>query len=139
MSGCGGVQCTSTCPPFTRPAETTTCSSYHLSCIYLGNMNRTQKICGRGFLWGTLADGLAQSSTVNPAGGADVKRGTSMAPRSVVAGAAVVQMPSLSGTSDLSSGVISGLRRALLWAEEGGGVPCAGSLISRYGRRKYGL
>jgi len=30
-------------------------------------------------------------------------------------------MPSLSGSSDMSSGVISGFRRALVWADGGGG------------------
>lgn len=52
-------------------------------------------------------------------------------------GAVVAEMPSLAGTSDLSSGAISGFRRALVWEDDGGAPRCP-SVVSRWAGSKRG-
>lgn len=75
---------------------------------------------GRGFLWGPLAEGAIQ-----PLDMSNAESGRELLPRQVgleSAGAMVTEMPSLSGSSDLSSAVISGYRKALVWADCDGGL-----------------
>lgn len=84
-------------------------------------------LLGRGFLWGPLA---VQSPAAGIDGGSSVGDISMHRDPSVASGSAMmVEMPSLSGTSDMSSGVISGFRRALVWADDGG-AKCP-SIVSR--------
>lgn len=95
--------------------------------------NLTPDVCGRGILWGPLANEAVQTRSAYPAGTATgAAQGTSLDACTTGGGSLAIGIPSLSGTSDLSSGIISGLRRALVWGDDGGAVSRAGSVVSRY-------
>lgn len=91
-----------------------------------GSFHRT---AGRGFLWGPLADGASKALNV-----AEKMYSKGNIPRagSVASVAGMnVEMPSLSSTSDLPSGVIPGIRKALMWTDEEGGWTSP-TIFSRY-------
>lgn len=96
---------------------------------------------GRGFLWGTLADEAARPTGVGDEHNGRRRRGMPAVSASVAAGgggvAVVAEMPSLAGTSDLSSGAISGFRRALVWEDDSGAPRCP-SVVSRWAWSKSG-
>lgn len=83
---------------------------------------------GKGFLWGVLADENGRVPIHDQDNGQDGRDKSSNNVQEITntgtdvgggAGTMVVEIPSLSGSSDLSSGAISGLRRALLCADGG--------------------
>lgn len=89
-------------------------------------------VVGGGFLWGILAEeALRPADAEHGVGG----RGGSLEASTMGSTLAVAaEMPSLAGSSDLSSGVISGFRRALVWANDGGEASCR-AVFSRYALR----
>lgn len=107
-------------------------SPMQLDDIDKSNVDRPSGVVGGGFLWGNLAEGAMQSTDAGHGG--DGRGGNFVASTTASTVAMVAEMPSLSGSSDLSSGVISGFRRALVWANDGGEASCR-AIISRYALR----
>lgn len=133
---CHGVQSSLTLSRVIRNRATALiCTYLHSVCQRQGkhapaDIEALPGVGGRGFLWGPLAvEGAAR-----PFDWPDRRSGKCNASESAsnasAAGAIVVEIPSLSGTSNLSSGVISGLRRTLVWADSDVGV-CT-STVSRF-------
>lgn len=86
-------------------------------------------VVGGGFLWGTLAEEAVRPADAGH--GVDGRGGSLEASTMGSTLAMAAEMPSLAGSSDLSSGVISGFRRALVWANDGGEASCR-AVLSRY-------
>lgn len=127
---------------FSHPTRISPNNGITNSCVRelpaLGGTNQAPDVRGRGILWGPLANEVVQTRSAYPTGTATgATQGTSMAACTTGGGSMAVEIPSLSGTSDLSSGIISGLRRALVWSDEGGAASCAGSVVSRC-KHKHG-
>lgn len=87
---------------------------------------------GGGFLWGALAEEAIQPVAARNAGKRERESLEGGSATNTLAMTA--EMPSLAGSSDLSSGVISGFRRALVWANDGGEASCR-AVLSRYALR----
>lgn len=83
-------------------------------------------------MWGALAEEAIQPVAARNAGKRERESLEGGSATNTLAMTA--EMPSLAGSSDLSSGVISGFRRALVWANDGGEASCR-AVLSRYALR----